>query len=261
MGTGGAGVGRSRGLSCSALDALLFAAGLGTRLRPRTDHVPKALIPVAGMTMLERTARRAIAGGADRLIINVHPHAGQIEAFVEAHHGFGVDVVFSREAEHPLETGGGLLHAAALLRRDGPVLLHNTDIITDFPLSRLLAAHAAAGAMATLAVNRRSASRYLLFDDGGLLGHRDSRTGVERRSREALGAVQHLAFCGVHVIRPTLPDHITEHGAFSIIEVYLRLAAEGERIAAHDIGSALWLDIGTPARLEEAEKRLGGAPR
>jgi N-acetyl-alpha-D-muramate 1-phosphate uridylyltransferase len=238
------------------LDALLFAAGLGTRLRPRTDSVPKALIEVAGVTMLERTARRAIAAGADRLVINVHAHARQIEAFVAVHEGFGVDVVFSHEVERPLETGGGLLHAAPLLRRDAPILLHNTDVITDFPLARLLAAHTAADAMATLAVNRRDASRYLLFDDAGLIGHRDARTGVERRSRDAVGPIQPLAFCGVHVIRPMLPDRITERGAFSIIEVYLRLAAEGGRIAAHDIGSALWLDIGTPTRLADAERRL-----
>ncbi len=241
------------------MDALLFAAGLGTRLRPLTDVVPKALIGVGGVAMLERVARRAIEAGADRLIVNVHHHALQIEGFVRERDGFGVEVLFSREPERPLETGGGLAAAAHLLRGDGAVLLHNTDVLTDFSLPRMLEAHADARSLATLAVNRRSASRYLLFDDRGLCGHEDTRTDARTLAREPEGEVRRRAFCGVHVVEPDLPDRFTEQGAFSIVEPYLRLAGAGQRIAPFDIGDAMWIDVGTPERLAAAGRLLADA--
>ncbi len=238
------------------MDAVLFAAGLGTRLRPLTDLVPKALIGVGDVPMLERVALRVIAAGADRLIINVHHRALEIEGFVHEKHGFGVPVVFSRETREPLETGGGLLAAAGLLRRDRPILLHNTDVLTDFSLAAMLEAHAAAGALATLAVQRRRASRYLLFDQEGLLGRRDTRTGEEQQARAAVSEAVEVGFSGVHVIEPALLDRIEERGVFSIFTTYLRLAAAGERIAAHDIGGAQWMDIGTPERLAAAARLI-----
>lgn len=236
------------------MDALLFAAGLGTRLRPLTDVVPKALIGVADIPMLERVARRVIDAGADRLIINVHHHPLEIEGFVRERDGFGVPVAFSRETREPLETGGGLLAAAPLLRRDSPILLHNTDVLTDFPLSALLRAHAEGGALATLAVQRRRASRYLLFDERGLFGRRDERTGEEERARPPVSEAVAFGFSGVHVIEPSLLARIEERGVFSIFRTYLRLAGAGEVMAAHDIGDAQWIDIGTPERLEQAAR-------
>lgn len=238
------------------MDALLFAAGAGSRLRPLTDRIPKALVPVAGEPMLLRAARHVIAAGADRIIINVHHHAELIEAFVEDAGSFGVEVLFSREPERALETGGGLLHAAPLLRRDAPILLRNTDVIAEFALSAMVEAHRASGALATLAVNRREASRYLCFDENGLQGRRDVAADVVRAARPPRGAVRELAFCGIHVIAPALLDRITERGVFSIMVPYQRLAGAGARIEAYDIGDALWLDIGSPARLREAERRL-----
>lgn len=248
-------------MSAAGLDALLFAAGLGTRLRPLTDRLPKALVPVAGVPALERAARHVVDAGIDQLVINIHHHAAQIEAFVRRRHGFGVAVHFSREAERPLETGGGLLQAAPLLRRSGPIVLRNTDVVTDAPLAPMLEAHGAAGALATLAVNVRAASRYLRFDEHGLQGHRDARTGSIREARPAQGPVRELAFCGIHVVAPELLERITERGVFSITEVYLRLAAEGERILPHDLGAALWFDIGSADRLRAAEQALRAAER
>lgn len=233
---------------------MLLAAGLGTRLRPLTDHTPKALVDVGGVPILERVARRAIAAGADRLVINTHHLGERIEAYVRARDGFGVPVAFSREAEAPLETGGGLLHAAPLLRRDGPILLHNADILTDLPLRALLDAHAASGALATLAVMDRPSARKLLFDGAGLLGRIDEGKGVDVRVRPAVGAVTALAFGGVHALDPALLDRITERGAFSILDPYLRLAGEGARLLPFRVDGAVWLDIGRPAQLEEARR-------
>jgi NDP-sugar pyrophosphorylase family protein len=235
---------------------MILAAGLGTRLGDIGRHTPKALVTVGDLTMIERIARRLVDAGADRLIVNVHHHADAIEAFVREQDGFGVEVLFSHEPDAPLETGGGLVAAAPLFRRDGPFFLHNVDIITDADLAGLLKAHRAEpGRLATLAVQDRASSRALLFDEVGLFGRTDAKKGIELLAREPRGARRAVAFAGIHVIEPLLLDRITERGAFSILDPYLRLAADGARIAPWDIGDADWLEIGTPERLEEARRR------
>jgi NDP-sugar pyrophosphorylase family protein len=237
---------------------MILAAGLGTRLRPLTDHTPKPLVEVGGVPILERVARRLIAAGADRLVINTSHLGEQVEAYVRRHGGFGREVAFSREPDGPLETGGGLLNAAAHVRRDAPFFLHNTDILTGIPLGELYAAHVAASPLATMAVMERPTSRHLLFDDLGLLGRTDAKKGLEISVREAEGPVTKLAFAGVHVVSPALLDRITERGAFSILDPYLRLAAQGERILPFRVDGSLWVDIGSHEQLAEA-RRLADA--
>lgn len=237
------------------MDAMLFAAGLGTRLAPITDTLPKALVPLAGVPMLERVAERVIAAGADRLIINVHHFAADVKRFAVERGGFGVEVVFSEEPGAPLETGGGLRRAAPLFRRDAPAILHNTDIWTTFPLGAMYASHLAARPLATLAVQDRRASRYLYFDDLGLVGRANARSGAEEWARPAEGEVRRLAFCGVHVIEPALLDTapLRREGAFSIIDAYLELAAAGHHILPFAADGWDWADIGTLERLAAAE--------
>lgn len=239
------------------MDAMLLAAGLGTRLRPLTEHTPKALVPVAGVPMLERIARRLIDAGADRLIVNLHHLGEQVRRYVEEREGWGVEVHFSEEAPAPLETGGGVLRARPLFRGDAPFFLHNTDVLTDLPLREMYGAHAAAGgALATLATMRRETSRYLLFDDHGLLGRTDHGKGLRIEARDPVGEVRELAFAGVHVLDPRLLDRLSEQGAFSILDPYLRLAAEGERILPFAVDRYRWMDIGKPAQLEAADRLL-----
>lgn len=238
------------------MDGLIFCAGRGTRLAPLTDTLPKALVEVGGVPLLEHVARRLVAAGVDRLVLNVCPFADRIEAFVASRGGFGVPVVFSREAPDPLETGGGLLAAAPQLRRTGPILLHNVDVLTDFPLRDLVAAHARGGGLATLAVSSRPSSRRLLFDDRGLLGRADDGKGTRTTVRAPLGPVVERAFAGVHAIDPRLLDRVEERGVFSIVDVYLRLAAEGEAVLPHAIDGFAWLDVGRPADLARARDAL-----
>jgi N-acetyl-alpha-D-muramate 1-phosphate uridylyltransferase len=234
------------------MDAMIFAAGLGTRLRPLTDTTPKALIDIGGRPILERVARRLIAAGATRLIVNVHHHAEQIRRFLGEHDGFGVEWFVSDESELLLDTGGGLKAAGRYFRRDGPFLLHNGDIYTDIDLSALYHVHTL-DAVATLAVMNRDTTRHLLFDDDGMLvGAGNTANGYERRAREPRGSAHPLGFCGIHVISPRIFDMITEEGVFSIIDLYMRLAGSGERIAAHRVDDALWIDIGKPEQLERA---------
>ena len=242
------------------MDAMILAAGVGSRLGELTREQPKALVQVGGVPVLEHVARRLIGAGADRLIINVHHFAEQIIGFVQERNGFGVAVQFSHEAEVPLETGGGLLQATPLFRRDAPFFLHNVDVLSDLDLNRLYARHSELRALATLAVQQRESTRYLLFDDHGLCGRLDRRRVGTAELHATANDVRPYAFAGVHVISPQLLERIRERGRFSIIDVYLRLAGEGERIAAFDIGRARWLEIGTPERLAEARRHYEGGP-
>lgn len=239
------------------MEAIILAAGVGSRLRPLTDRIPKALVEVAGVPILERVARRVVDAGARRIVINTHHHAEQIEAFVQQAGGFGTDVRFSRETgEAPLETGGGIKVAARHLELRGPVLVHNVDILTDLSLPALMAAHDPE-AVATLAVADRETRSPILLDDHGVLGVRYP-SGGERTARPPRGPVRDAAFCGISVISPGLPALMTETGAFSVIPVYLRLIGEGRSVGAWDVGDAAWTDIGTHEQLAEANRRFAG---
>jgi NDP-sugar pyrophosphorylase family protein len=237
------------------MDGVIFAAGLGTRLGPLTADRPKALIEVGGKTLLEQAAARLVASGVTRLVVNVCHHADQIERFV-ATHDLGAPVALSPEPGGPYETGGGLKAARNLLARDGPILLHNVDVLTDLPLGRLVEAHAASGALATLAVMERASTRRLLVDERGLLGRIDQGPGLDRRVRLPEGEVLALAFSGLHVVAPALLGRLTEEGRFSLLDAYLRLVSEGERIHAFRMDGSAWIDVGRPADLERARARL-----
>ena len=242
---------------------MILAAGLGTRLRPLTERVPKALIPVAGVPMLERVARRLAAAGADRLVVNVHHHAAAIEGFLDTLAGsLGVEAAVSREEERPLDTGGGLLHARSLFREDAPFFLHNVDVITEIDLGALYRAHGE-DAVATLAVHERETSRFLLFDEDGLFGWENAGKGTSRMVRDPRGDVQRLGFAGIHVVSPAVFELLGAAGyrsedPFSILDGYLTLAEEGRRVAAHDVTGAFWVEIGNPERLARAEALLAG---
>jgi MurNAc alpha-1-phosphate uridylyltransferase len=239
------------------VDGMILAAGLGTRLGALGATTPKALIEIAGVTMLERTARRLADAGVDRIVVNVHHHAAPIERHL-AGLDLGAEVVVSREEERPLETGGGLLHARRCFRGDRPILVHNVDVVTDADLRALLATHAASEAVATLAVSVRETARQLLFDDGGLTGREDRGTGTHTACRATRGVVTALAFAGIHVCAPRLFDLLTERGAFPIVDAYLRLAGEGHVIAPWRMDGSRWLEIGSTERLAAARAALEG---
>ncbi|HUG42125.1 MAG TPA: sugar phosphate nucleotidyltransferase [Longimicrobiales bacterium] len=240
------------------MEAIILAAGYGTRLRPLTDHVPKALVEVDGVPVLERVARRLVDAGAHRLVINTHHLGEQIEAFVRARDGFGVDVRFSRETgEAPLETGGGVQQAARLMELREPFLVHNVDVVSDLDIRDLHDTHHPA-ALATLAVGPPETRSPLLLDDRGVVGVRYP-SGGESLAREPVGGIRAAAFCGVSVVSHTLPSLMRETGAFSVIPVYLRLIAAGALVAAWDIGASYWSDIGTHERLKETSRVLAEA--
>lgn len=234
------------------MDAMIFAAGLGTRLRPITEHIPKPLIPVDGVPLLARVLRRVIAAGADRVVVNAHHHVDQIAAFLREDAHPGVDVRLS--VEHPLvlDTGGGLLHAVEHFRRDRPILVHNGDVLSDVPLTELAAAHRESGALATLVTLPAAGERFLVFDEAGLVGYAERGETEPRLVRPPRGAQTRRAFAGIQMLDPRILDRITERGVFSIVWPYLRLAAEGESIRPFDALDARCIDVGTPERLRQA---------
>jgi len=233
--------------------AMILAAGLGTRLRPLTDDRPKALVEINGKTLLEITLRRLSAFGIRDVIVNVHHFAELVIEFLRSNHNFGMRVEISRE-DVLLDTGGGLKKAAWFFLEEGneqPFLLHNVDVISTIDFERIFEAHHETQALVTLAVQKRSTSRYLLFDEKNqLCGRRAADKGDERvRPSQQTDA---YAFSGIHVISPKMLSRIREEGAFSIITSYLRLAGEGENISAFRADEYYWRDLGTPKSVAAA---------
>jgi NDP-sugar pyrophosphorylase family protein len=244
------------------MKAMILAAGLGTRLRPLTDDRPKALVTVAGRTLLEITIERLRQFGVTEMIVNAHHFAEQIEEFLRERGNFGLRIEVSREDEL-LDTGGGLKKAAWFFAGPGssldePFLLHNVDVVSSIDLGAMVEAHRESGALATLAVMERKTSRYLLFEGAGLLcGRRAGLDGAAEMARP-VREPHALAFCGIHVVSPRLLGELTEEGAFSIVSAYLRLAAAGEKIAAFRADGFAWRDVGKEESLAAAEREMGG---
>jgi len=242
------------------MKAMILAAGLGTRLRPLTDDRPKALVEVAGRTLLEITLTRLRIFGVREVIINAHHQADMILDYLKINNDFGMRVEVSRE-EGLLDTGGGLKKAAwYFLEADSnpeePFILHNVDVLSTIDLGRMVRWHAERGALATLAVQDRETSRYLLFDEQGqLCGRRAGLNGDVELVRPAL-EVQALAFSGIHVISPRLFAKMHEEGVFSIISAYLRLVGGGEKVFAFRADEYYWRDLGRPENVLEAAEDL-----
>jgi len=235
------------------MKAMILAAGLGTRLRPLTDDRPKALVEVAGRSLLEIALRRLSEFGVRDVIVNVHHFGEMVVAYLEKNSRFGMRIQISRE-DVLLDTGGGLKKAAWFFQKnaDEPFFLHNVDVISTIDLGAMVKFHRERNALATVAVQERETSRYLLFDERNqLCGRRAGRDGLPemvRPSRETRA----LAFSGVHVISPRLLSMMAEAGAFSIISSYLRLAGEGEKILAFRADEYYWRDLGTTESVAEA---------
>ncbi len=238
------------------MKAMVLAAGLGTRLRPLTDDRPKALVTVAGRTLLEMVLTRLRSFGVREVIVNVHYQAEMLCEYLDANQNFGMRIEISRE-KNLLDTGGGLKQAAGFFLEGGkslnePFLLHNVDVLSSIDLGDMMRHHRETHALATLAVQKRETSRYLLFDEHGqLCGRRADREAKDEMARSA-SVVQPLAFSGIHVISPRLLTEMREEGTFSIIDAYLQLAAQGEKIAAFRADDYYWRDLGRPEHIAEA---------
>ncbi len=239
--------------------AMIFAAGLGTRLAPLTSNRPKALVEPAGKIMLQRTAEKLIKSGIRRIIVNIHHFPEKMRAAIDALHYDGVEFIISDESEELLDTGGGLLKAAEHLKGEKPFIVHNVDVISDIDLQEMYENHVSHDALASLAVARRETTRYFNWHEGRLCGWKNLKTGDEIKCFPVKGSIEKLAFSGIHIIHPEIFDLITERGKFSINQIYLRLAFE-HRIMAYEHDARFWADIGTPEKLAAAERLLLSYP-
>jgi NDP-sugar pyrophosphorylase family protein len=242
------------------MKAMILAAGLGTRLRPLTDDRPKALVEVAGRTLLEMTLARLRSFGIREVIINVHHFADMVVEYLKANNNFGMRIEISRE-DVLLDTGGGLKNAAWFFREgaggsEEPFFVHNVDVLSTIDLARMTQFHKESHALATLAVQGRETSRYLLFEKKNELCGRRSGGDQQPEAVRSSQQTQALAFSGIHMISPRLLPLLTEQGVFSIIDSYLRLARQGERIMAFRADEFYWRDLGKPENLAQAAEDM-----
>lgn len=237
------------------MEGMIFAAGLGTRLRPLTNDRPKAMVELAGKPLLEHVILKMRDAGIGRIIVNVHHFADQIESFLRNRPELSEGIVVSDERNCLLDTGGGLLQAADLFTPGEDVLIHNVDIYTRMDLRSLFHWHKQNGNDATLVVRSSTPGRGLRFSADGLLkGWENSLTGECKVVDEGFGEARNYSFCGIHVVSPEFLRNMVYRGTFSIIDEYLAQAKF--RAVKMYFYEGNFMDLGTPEAIAEAEKFL-----
>lgn len=242
------------------MKAMILAAGLGTRLKPWTDKHPKALAEVNGKSLLQRNIEYLQTFNIKDVIVNVHHFAEQIIQVIDSNKGWGSNITISDETDAVLETGGGLLHAKWFFDREDFVLM-NVDILADLDILAMRDYHQRhqmeqGHLLATLAVTNRDSSRYFLFDESNsLCGWRNVKTGEEKLSNDN-PVFTPKAFSGIHIINPSIFDHIQQTGKFSMVDVYLDLAKQ-HAIKSYDHSQGKFIDVGKPESVAKAERMFG----
>jgi NDP-sugar pyrophosphorylase family protein len=235
--------------------AMIFAAGLGTRLKPFTNSHPKALAVVGGKTLLQRNLEYLMGFGIQHIVINTHHFADQINEFVLTHKDLAINIVISYEIDGPFETGGGLAFAAPLLNHsDHPFVVMNVDMLTDLDLNGMFEFHQKIQPLATLAVTKRKSSRQLLLsDEMSLVGWKNKSTEEFRWVKGEVEGSTGYSFSGIHIIQPAIFNMMPSSGVFSMIDVYLNCAASNLIIGFDHSGDRI-IDVGKPESIAEAEE-------
>ena len=245
------------------MKAMIFAAGLGTRLKPLTDHMPKALVPVAGKPMLEHVIQKLIAAGCDEIVINVHHFADQIIDFVKTNNNFGITIHISDETDMLLDTGGGIKKASSFFNE--PFLIHNVDILSNVDLKSLYEYHLTSGNDATLLVSPRKTVRYLLFDEENHLCGWVNKDTLQTKPEGFVyqpEVQKEYAFSGIHIVSPSLFNYMGENwiGKFPIMDFYLQTCQEA-KLGGYAKEDLQLIDIGKPETLAVAEDFIRTATR
>lgn len=238
------------------MKAMIFAAGLGTRLKPLTDSIPKALVLIGGKPLLQHIIEKLSASGFDEMVINVHHFPEQIIRFLQDNDNFGLHINVSDESDKLLDTGGGIRKASAFLSGDAPFLVHNVDILSNADLRKLYNDHIRQD-MATLLVSQRKTSRYLLFDEQNILkGWINESTGEVKSPYPDFSPekYQRFAFAGIQVVSPEVFDRMKNlQDKFSIIDFYLSIA-DSVNIRAYPVSGLEMIDVGKIDSLKDAEE-------
>lgn len=235
------------------MKAMIFAAGMGTRLGNTTRNIPKALVPVKGIPLLQIAIEKLTFHNFNQIIINVHHFPGQIEQFLETNNYFGAKIVISDESDRLLETGGGLKKAIRFFLGEPAFVAYNVDVLTNLDLNKIYDYHIHSGAIATLAVRSRKTKRYLLSDEKNTLcGWENKSTGEKKIVRVPVGRLKSQGFSGIHVLSPAIFDLMNGRDVFPIMDTYLNIASDF-KIFTHNHDNGFWLEIGNTKRLQEAE--------
>jgi NDP-sugar pyrophosphorylase family protein len=247
------------------MKALIFAAGLGTRLRPLTNDRPKAMVEIAGKPMLQHVIERVAAAGFDDITINIHHYGQMIIDFLERNDNFGLNIHISDERGLLLDTGGGILKARQWLDGDEPFLVHNTDIISTLDLKAFYDYHVEHDALATILVKERKTQRYFLLDENDrLCGWTNKATGEFKPEAAKLQGrnLREMAFGGLHIISPRVFPELERfrrksgEEKFSIVPFYIGMCTHHLIQGYHPDGDYQWLDIGKPETLAQAQELL-----
>jgi NDP-sugar pyrophosphorylase family protein len=241
------------------MKAMIFAAGMGTRLKPLTDTIPKALVPVAGKPLLQHVIEKLRNYGFDEIIINIHHFADQIIDFVASENHFNIRIEFSHERDELLDTGGGIRKASWFFDDGKPFLVHNVDILSNIDLAALYQAHRKNNPLATLVCSERQTTRYLLFDrNQHLQGWINEKTGEIKSPISSLQPQHYLklAFSGIHILEPSILQHMRDFpDRFPIVDFYLSLC-DRHSISCFAPKELKMMDVGKLNSLEEAERFL-----
>ena len=237
------------------MKAMIFAAGLGTRLRPITDTIPKALVPIAGKPLLEHVVTKLADNGFDEIVVNVHHHADKIISFLNEKKNFGIHIDISDEKDLLMDTGGAIAQAMPLLAHSDVIMVHNVDIMSSIRLSDIANRFVQSGDDAWLVTQNRDTSRKLLFDtDGRLVGWRNITNNAFKWVDGESSHYEESAFNGIHFFKPSLFSG-TEQKPASVIDLYLALAKDNT-IRQIKVSPAFWFDLGKPQEIEHAEKTM-----
>ncbi len=232
---------------------MIFAAGLGRRLKPITNSRPKALVEINGIPLIKIIINKLINYGFKDIIINVHHFSGMIIDFLNAQNNFNIKISISDESDLLLDTGGGLKKAASFFNDGKPFLVHNVDVLSNIDLGKLYQLHLQDNALATLACQERNSSRQFLVNSRNeLCGWKNNKTGEVKICSESDTYLKPMAFCGIQVINPEFLNLITETGVYSIIDLYLKFSSN-HAIKLHPFNEATWIDIGSPENLKRAD--------
>jgi NDP-sugar pyrophosphorylase family protein len=236
------------------MKAMIFAAGLGTRLKEETQDKPKALVEIGGKPLLQHQIEKLKKEGISEIVVNVHHFSELVKSFL-SEHDFGIKVMVSDETNELLETGGGLKKAAPLLENKHPILLYNVDILTNINLKDVLEFHNKNKALATLVVRDRQTQRYFKFNrQKQLVGWINKKTGETKISVPAdFENATEMAFSGIHIVSPEIFNYFPDEKRFSITDWYLHLA-KSQSIKGFFDTSPLWMDVGKPGQLSKARR-------
>lgn len=234
------------------MKAMIFAAGLGTRLFPITKDKPKALAPLQNTTLLAYNLEFLAKQGVSEFIINTHHFSEKISEYLEANNNFGLNIKISHE-EILLDTAGGLANARKYFGKNEDILLYNVDVISNIDISKLLAFHNKHKASATLAIRNRETSRYFLFNKNKeLKGWINKNTDEVKSCEDNISDFNEFAFSGIHIINTDFIKDIKEE-KLSITPFYLQQACENT-IIGYEHNNDYWFDCGKIETLKQAEE-------